>query len=206
MGCRWNRRRLESCALIPIFLSVFQETSGEICLQYNDKGNYCSNSQQHSVDSKLLENIFTIKRKFNLSERTCFSTSMLWSRVLSRHVHWGCCCRRRWRSQRPPELHTQSELELELTVKWQSHGAYGSTTSSGILWWRFLPSVVQNTWLTTKEHSSPIYDERQTQSENVLTKPWEAAGQDDYYDTPQPKCEFRVRFPFLWIKAEPGLS
>ena len=144
MGCRCNRLDKQKPMLSEFGIDWRVAQYSFRCFKKPPEkilqlSNYCcnrqKNSQQHSVDSKLFKN-FLIRRKFDVSELTSFSTPMLWSRVLSRHIHW---C---WRSQRPPELHTQSELlEMELTLKWQSHGAYGSTTSSGFLGWRLLPSV-----------------------------------------------------------------
>ena len=37
-------------------------------------------------------------------------------------------------------------------------------------------------------------------SKEVLTLSQERAYQDDSNDTTQPKCEFQVRFPLLWIR------
>ena len=56
------------------------------------------------------------------------------------------------------------------------------------------------------EHNSPIFDEYQTQSAEVLALPLKWAHQDDSNDTQQPICEFQVDFPLLWIKDYPGLS
>ena len=44
-------------------------------------------------------------------------------------------------------------------------------------------------------HNSPIFDEYQTQSAEVLGLPWKWAHQDDSNDTPQPIRECQVDFP-----------
>ena len=55
-------------------------------------------------------------------------------------------------------------------------------------------------------HNSPIYDACQTQSASVLALPWKRAHQDDSNDTSQPRREFQVDLPLLWIKDYLGLS